>query len=94
MTPSGEIAEYSIPQIDAYSGPGLPWGITVGPDRNLWFTESTSGRVGSVSTLGVFTMYSAASAYANLGGIANGPDGRLWFTEGRPNKLAAFAPPK
>jgi len=92
VTTSGTIIEYSIPNINTHSGPGLPWGIAAGPDGNLWFTENTSGRVGKVTTSGAFTMYTVASAYDDLGGITAGPDGRLCFTEGKPNKLAAISP--
>ena len=70
----------------------VPWGIALGPDRNLWFTENNSGRVGKVTTSGGFTVYAVASANADLGGIAEGLDGRLWFTEGGPNKIAAIVP--
>jgi streptogramin lyase len=43
ITPSGTIAEYTIPT--PVSG---PFGITLGPDNNLWFTEFNTGQIGKV----------------------------------------------
>jgi streptogramin lyase len=41
ITPAGAIAEFKVPTTS--SG---PFGITLGPDKNAWFTESAGGNVG------------------------------------------------
>jgi len=70
-----------------------PAGITKGPDGNLWFTESGSGRIGRMTPAGVVTEFAVPKVPAPagsppgtpatpppLGAITIGPDGALWFT--------------
>src|SRR5439155_15535744 len=58
-------------------------GITVGPDGNLWFTETTANRVANVNpTLTTINEFATGiTAGAAPVGIVAGPDGALWFTE-------------
>ena len=90
------VTEFSA-GISAFAG---PFGITAGPDGNLWFTEFSGHRIGRITPLGVVTEFSAGiSAGAGPRGITAGPDGNLWFTElsgqriGRITTGAAIAPP-
>ena len=56
--------------------------MTVGPDGNLWFTDS--GKIARVTPQGViteFTVPNPATAIP-LPGIARGPDGNLWYIAG------------
>jgi streptogramin lyase len=58
-------------------------GITVGPDGNLWFTETNVDKIAKINpTLTTVNEFStgimAGSAPSN---IVTGPDGALWFTE-------------
>jgi streptogramin lyase len=61
------------------------YGITSGPDGNLWFTESQCVTdpcfVGSITTGGTINIYGTNTADSPPQGIAAGPDGNLWFTE-------------
>ena len=42
---AGRVREFAIP------GPnGGPYGITSGPDGNLWFTEANGNKIGSITT--------------------------------------------
>ena len=71
------ITEFPIPTSFAQ-----PQGITVGPDGNLWFTESDLNEIGRITPSGQVTQFSAGiSPYAFPAGITLGPDGNLWFTE-------------
>jgi streptogramin lyase len=54
----------------------IPFGITVGPDKALWFTEL--GAIGRITTKGHVTRYISAGDNEN---ITAGPDGALWFTD-------------
>lgn len=76
----GFITEFST----NFSG---PFGITAGPDGNLWFTESTGNRIAKITTSGTLTEYST-SGNAVPRGITAGPDGKLWFAEGDRNSIA------
>jgi streptogramin lyase len=42
---AGTITEFPIPTISSF-----PTGITAGPDGNLWFTESSGGKIGRITT--------------------------------------------
>src|SRR5207302_9570240 len=87
ITPTGAITEFPLPR------PGQPYGITVGPDGNLWFTELQSD-ASSIWHLGVINTYGSitevtipreAVQIASLGGA-------LWFTEPAQNAFARYVP--
>jgi ELWxxDGT repeat protein len=86
--PSVTINEFAVPSVSA-----SPAGMTVGPDGNLWFTES-SGKIGRMTTTGVLSEFSLPSNAPNAaiepGAITVGPDGNLWFTEDVPGVGAAI----
>jgi streptogramin lyase len=68
--------------------------IALGPDGNLWFTESASpGRIGRVTPTGQVTEFTAGlTANSQPTGITAGPDGAMWFTEragGRIGRITA-----
>src|SRR4029434_7383036 len=70
-----------------------PFGITAGPDGNLWFTEQQLDRIGRITTLGVVTECSAAIAGgSSLVRITAGPDGNLWFTESSGDRIGRITP--
>jgi streptogramin lyase len=54
-----------------------PYGITAGPDGNIWFTEYAAGKIGRISREGLaeFPLTNTPQK------IAAGPDGNIWFTE-------------
>jgi streptogramin lyase len=61
-----------------------PTGIVVGFDKNLWFAEMQSGRIGSITTRGKLSSYAipvpaGKGAQAQPAWIALGPDGKMWF---------------
>lgn len=76
------ITEYKVPTINSH-----PFGITVGPDGALWFTEEFTNQIGRVTTAGAFSEYLIPTADAEPDQIAAGPDGALWFTESLGNQI-------
>jgi streptogramin lyase len=70
-----------------------PYGITRGPDGNLWFTEALAGKIGRITPAGAITEFSAG---ITPGGqptrITAGPDGNLWFTEQFPDRIGRITP--
>ena len=59
-----------------------PWGVTAGPDGNLWFAEAQGDRIGRITPSGAVTEFTAGiTAGSHPKGITPGPDGNLWFTE-------------
>jgi virginiamycin B lyase len=64
-----------------------PYGITSGPDGNLWFTESGGNRIGTITTGGTVTEYDIPTSSSGPEGITSGPNSALWFTELRGDKI-------
>ena len=70
------ITEYPVPPSPSGS-PANPQRIVVGPDGNLWFTQSADF-ISRITTSGIITRFPARQGY----GITVGPDTNLWFFEG------------
>ena len=68
-----------ISEFDQGLAPGVAlWGITAGPDGNLWFTEESHNAVGRITPGAVITEFSAGFPTGSPKGIVTGPDGNLW----------------
>ena len=57
------------------------WGITSGPDGNIWFTEEDNNAVGRVTPGAVITEFTAGFPTGSPRGIVTGPDGNLWVAQ-------------
>jgi streptogramin lyase len=87
ITPSGQIAEFDLPQ-----GAGGATALTAGPDGDLWFTESGVNRVGRITTSGAVSEFPLTGGREYWGGgIASGPDGALWVTMPGAGAIARIA---
>jgi virginiamycin B lyase len=82
ITPSGAITEY--PLNSQYSSTS---DLTVGPDGNLWFTESSPGSGGGraasvvqITPAGKITTFALPTTNNVVSGLTDGPDGNLWFS--------------
>src|SRR5205807_545031 len=75
-------------EFSVFSFNSQPHGITVGPDGNLWFTETSTDKIGRITPGGVVTEFSSGiTADSGPYYITAGPDGNLWFTEFFGNKI-------
>jgi streptogramin lyase len=72
-----------------YPGILRPTGLTVGPDGNLWFTNSGNRAIGRMTPSGQVTMYTG-HGIDNPDGITVGPHGALWFTFITNNDIGRF----
>jgi len=85
------IAKYGI-HGTACSSECMPFGITAGPDGNMWFTAAWRV-IGRVSPTGRIALFALARHRLLLQPFAlhAGPDGRLWFSEVVADQIGAIA---
>ena len=57
------------------------YGITRGPDGNLWATDFDQGALIRITPAGVMTAFPLPTKDMVASGITTGPDGNLWYTE-------------
>ncbi|MGZ4693556.1 MAG: virginiamycin B lyase family protein, partial [Acidimicrobiales bacterium] len=74
-----------------------PVGITAGPDRALWFTNTTGNSIGRIDpTTHAITNYTDPIIDGPVG-ITAGPDRALWFTNTNGSsigRISAFEEPR
>jgi streptogramin lyase len=84
------VEEFELPSPD--SGQQGPFGITAGPDGNVWFTELVGNRIGRVTPSGEITEFPVPTANSEPIAITKGPDGNLWFAEKDGEKIGRINP--
>jgi RHS repeat-associated protein len=67
-----------------YTATGNPFGVALGPDHRIWYTEAGAATIGAISTSGTIAQYNLPNSRTQTYEIINGPDGALWFTESTP----------
>ncbi|HTZ55059.1 MAG TPA: hypothetical protein VMB20_08330 [Candidatus Acidoferrum sp.] len=67
-------------QITEYGGYIRPYGITKGPDGNIWFTEGTSN-VDAISPTNASLVFNQNISGSDLFDIIAGSDGAMWITD-------------
>jgi streptogramin lyase len=83
------ITEYPVPTANS----ALWYGIATGPDGNIWFTETSTNKIGSINpTNNLFNEYVIPTPSSSPRGITTGPDGNLWFVEYSGNKIGRVTP--
>src|SRR6516225_9542567 len=83
--PSG-FHEFELPY------PSAPFGITAGPDGNLWIAEQAD-KIGRITPAGTITeFFQGITPNSWPSGITAGPDGNLWFTENGASKIGRITP--
>jgi streptogramin lyase len=89
MTTAGaDLKDHAPPTLAA----GL-FGLALGPDGNLWFTETTASKVGFiVPSNGTFGPEFILTGGAQPTHITAGPDGNIWFSEGAGNRIGRVTP--
>jgi streptogramin lyase/tRNA A-37 threonylcarbamoyl transferase component Bud32 len=88
ITAQGTTSGYNLPD---RAPTGLA-GITAGSDRNMWFTEAQTNRIGRITPSGAIKEFNVPTPDAGLGAITLGPDGACWFVEQRANKIGRITP--
>jgi len=73
-----------------------PYGITAGPDGNVWFTGAAGNNIFRVTPAGLITQYVLPNPMSGPHQITAGPDGNLWFTEfyslDSPSRIGRISP--
>lgn len=83
----GKISNEGV--ITEYNVTGVPHGLTLGPDGNMWFTLQwwSESKVGKITPTGTITTY-ALPTNSEPERIVPGPDGSLWFAQRETDKIA------
>ena len=102
ITSSGAYSSYPVPA-SARSVPGLD-AITVGPNGNLWFTETAVDRIGEITpraaspAIHEFSLpagdrlaQGVGSSITSADTIAIGPGNDIWFTEQGSNAIGVMS---
>jgi streptogramin lyase len=82
VTPSAVFTEFPVPS--------APVDMAVGPDHALWFTESSTDKIGRITTSGAVTEFPLpppTTPGSQPEDIAAGPDHALWFTDTTAGKI-------
>ncbi len=74
MTDTGRFKNFPV-------GRSAPFGIAVGPDKNLWFTAEVLGSANAVERITTDGQVTSYPLSPQVFYITAGPDGALWFTE-------------
>jgi len=88
VTPTGSFTQFQVPT------PGSqPFDLTLGPDGNMWFTETNGSRVARVTPDGEIREVLVPGSIDNSPvAITSGPNGKLWFTEPYANAVGNLDP--
>lgn len=78
--------------INTLSNDANPWGITAGPDGNVWFTGLVANDIFQVTTDGVFTAFPLPANGGSPVYVREGPDGNLWYTDFGSNAIGRITP--
>jgi streptogramin lyase len=73
VTTTGQETRFPLPEGSD------PSGISLGPDGNLWFTESFQPRIGRITPAGAITEFPLSPDIGGAEDIVAGRDGALWF---------------
>ena len=76
-TPSGVATAFTT----GFEPSSVTADITTGPNGVMWFTDSGTNSIGSITSTGVIVEYPIPTAASSPAGLAFGPDGSLWFVE-------------
>ncbi len=86
-TRTGTITEFQLPILHSLQY------LVVGPDGNLWFTETIGNNVGRITPDGAITELAVptgrpgGNTTSSPAWLVVGPDGNLWFGEGAGSKI-------
>jgi virginiamycin B lyase len=86
ITPDGTVTDFALPVHQPVMSPTpeldpLRMTLTVGPDGNIWFSDSYANQIGNIAPDGTVTAYAVPTPDSFPAGITTGPDGNIWFTE-------------
>jgi streptogramin lyase len=85
-------AAFNVTEFPVPTSNGTPWGITLGSDGNLWFTEQNGDHVARITPGGTVTEFLTSTTGVNPNSITAGPDGNLWFTETEADAIGRVTP--
>jgi virginiamycin B lyase len=77
LAADGKITQYTITTAEAGA-----YGVVAGPDKKIWFTESTGDKIGRLDPAsGKIDEFDLPTKKALARDMCVGPDGAIWFSE-------------
>src|SRR5262245_21394058 len=92
---AGGVFPFPVPEyIDVPHQNASPYGITVGPSGDVWFTEREQDRIGRIAPDLHIDEFPIPVDFASAGptAITLGSDGNLWFIENNAHKVGRITP--
>lgn len=77
---SAAVGDLGISVAVPASGASIVAGIAIGPDGNIWTTNTNSNSISRVSPSGGLATTFVTPTAGQPAGIVAGPDGAMWFT--------------
>lgn len=82
ITTAGVITVFPMP-----AGEQATFGLTLGPDNNIWFVDDNTKKIGEMTPTGTVTEFALPGPQPFPYAIVKGPDGNLWFTDNGNNAV-------
>jgi virginiamycin B lyase len=88
MTLTGKVTQFDLPGLGSF-----PTRLALGPEGNVWFTETQEDKVGRITPIGAIQMFQLPRGSRPVE-IVLGADGNLWVTEEKndPEALVRISP--
>ncbi len=86
------ITEYPLPMASPIGNGNSLFGITAGPDGNVYFTDTANNAIGKITPSGVITekVLSSSTGLFGLRDITLGQDQRLYFSESTQGAIGKY----
>ncbi len=94
VLPQGlKLTTYTAGKTHGFHATAVPWDITAGPSRDMWFTDTATPAIGRISTDGRVKEFEAGlSSGSKPRSVVAGPDGNVWFSDSGTGAVGRITP--
>ena len=88
-----KLTTYTAGNTRGFLASAVPWDITAGPSKEMWFTDIGTPAIGRIGADGRVKEFKAGlSSGSKPLSIVPGPDGNLWFTDSGTGAIGRVTP--